>query len=101
VFREAAAGDPLAARVVDEACRALGALVGAVVNGLNPAAIVVTGGVAAAYAPLEGRILKAAAEYAFAPALAATRVLVVPGDKRVTMRGAAALVLYEERGRAA
>jgi hypothetical protein len=39
--------------------------------------------------------MKAAGEYAFAQALAATRVAIVPGDKRVTMRGAAALVLYE------
>lgn len=101
VFREAAAGDPLAGAVVDEACQALGAMLGTVMNGLNPAVVVITGGVAAAFAPLEGRILKAAAAYAFARALAATRVVIVPGDKRVTMRGAAALVLYEQGRRAA
>ena len=30
-------------------------------------------------------------------ALAATRISIVPGDKRLGVRGAAALALYEER----
>lgn len=98
VFVEAAAGDPLAAAIVDEACRALGAMIAVVVNGLNPEVIVVTGGVAAGYQPLEKRVLSAAAEHAFARALAATRVAILPADKRLTMRGAAALVLYETGG---
>jgi glucokinase len=95
VFRLAASGDPVASAVVDEACQALGAMIGTVVNGLNPEVVVITGGVAASLLPLETRILKAAAEYAFARPLAQTRVAIVPADKRVTMRGAAALVLYE------
>jgi glucokinase len=95
VFQAAAAGDEVAVAVVEEACQALGAMIGTVVNGLNPEVVVVTGGVAASLAPLETRILKAAAEYAFQRALAQTRVTIVPADKRVTMRGAAALVLYE------
>jgi glucokinase len=95
VFQAAAAGDAVAAAVVDEACRALGAMIGAIVNGLNPEVVVITGGVAAAYAPLEKRVLAAAAQHAFNRALAQTRVSIVPGDKRRTMRGAAALVLYE------
>jgi len=99
VFRVAAAGDPTAAAIVDEACQALGAMIGTVVNGLNPEVVVVTGGVATAAAALETRILKAAGEYAFPRALATTRVTIVPGDKRLTMRGAAALVLYETGGR--
>ncbi|HEX9819171.1 MAG TPA: ROK family protein [Methylomirabilota bacterium] len=99
VFAAAAAGDTVAAGVVDEACRALAAMIGTVVNGLNPEVVVVTGGVATSLAPLEARLMKAAGEYAFAPALAATRVAIVPGDKRVTMRGAAALVLYETEGK--
>src|SRR5438094_9627367 len=65
VFRVAAAGDPTAAAIVDEACQALGAMIGTVVNGLNPEVVVVTGGVATAAAALETRILKAAGEYAF------------------------------------
>ena len=96
VFRVAGAGDPIAGAVVEEACRALGAMLGTIVNGLNPEAIVVTGGVAESLVPLEKRILAAAGEYAFARALAATRVSFVVADKRTTMRGAAALVLYEQ-----
>ena len=95
VFRRATEGDPLAAAIVDEACQALGAMIGVIVNGLNPEVVVVTGGVAASFAPLETKVLAAAAEYALKRALAATRVRIVPGDKRLTMRGAAALVLYE------
>src|SRR5207249_3515606 len=37
----------------------------------------------------------AAAEYAFKRALAATKIVIAPGDKRSSMRGAAALALYE------
>jgi glucokinase len=95
VFRLAAAGEPAAAGVIDEACRALGAMIGVVINGLNPEVIVVTGGVAASFAALEKRVLAAAAEYAFKRALATTKVVIVPGDKRLSMRGAAALALYE------
>lgn len=95
VFRAAQAGDSSAAEIVDEACRALGAMIGVLVNGLNPDVVVVTGGVAAAFAPLEKKVLAAAAAHAFSRALAQTRVRIVPGDKRVTVRGGAALVLYE------
>ena len=95
VFAQAAAGDPLALGLVETACQALGAMVGTVVNGLNPEAVVITGGVAGSLAPLEKRILAWTADYAFARALAATRVAIVPGDKAVSMRGGAALVLYE------
>ena len=76
-------------------CRALGAMVGIVINGLNPEIIVITGGVAAAFAALEARVLAAAAEYAFKRALAATRIVIAPGDKGSSMRGAAALAFYE------
>jgi len=87
----------VASSVVDEACRALGAMLGTVVNGLNPEVVVLTGGVAESLRPLERRILKAAGEYAFDRALALTRVAIVPGDKRTSMRGAAALAMYETR----
>ncbi len=100
VFRAAAAGDPVASSFVDEACRALGAMLGTIVNGLNPEVIVITGGVAESFAPLQESILAAARGHAFARALALTRVTIVPGDKRVSMRGAAALALYEIHGRA-
>jgi hypothetical protein len=39
--------------------------------------------------------VKAASEYAFVRPLAATKLAIVANDKRLTMRGAAALVLYE------
>ncbi|HEV8616493.1 MAG TPA: ROK family protein [Methylomirabilota bacterium] len=97
VFRLADAGDRAATALVDEACQALGAMIGTVVNGLNPEVIVLTGGVTESLRPRRARILEAAAEYAFRRALEATRIVFVPGDKRVTMRGAAALVLYETR----
>jgi len=95
VFRAAAEGDAIAGAIVDDACQALGAMIATVVNGLNPEVLVVTGGLAEALAPLEARIVRAAGEYAFVRPLAATKLAIRPGDKRLTMRGAAALVLYE------
>jgi glucokinase len=95
VFQLADAGDPLAMAIADEAGQALAAMIGGIVNGLNPEAIVITGGVAVAYARCEKKIMRAAAGYAFERALATTRVRFIPGDKRRSMRGAAALVLYE------
>ena len=95
VFRLAAAGDPTAKAIVDEACQALGAILGIVVNGLNPEIVVITGGVATAFARVERQVLAAAADYAFRRALATTRIVIVPGDKRASMRGAAALAFYE------
>ena len=96
VFRLAAGGDAVSVAIVEDACRAIGAMLGTIVNGLNPEAVVLTGGVAESLLPLEKRILAAAADYAFPRALAATRITIVPADKATTMRGAAALVLYEE-----
>jgi glucokinase len=95
VFRAAAEKDPVAIEIVGEACEALGAMIGTIVNGLNPDVVVITGGVATSLLSLEIDVLRAAGQFAFARALALTRVRIVPGDKRVTMRGAAALVLYE------
>ena len=100
VFQAAAAGDDEAAAIVDEACDALGAMLGTIVNGLNPEVLVVTGGVAASFAAREAGVLKAAARHALAPALARTRIAIVPGDKGTTVRGAAALAFYEMEGRA-
>jgi len=97
VFTAAGAGDAVAASVVDEACRALGAMIAVIVNGLNPELVVITGGVAGAYAALEKKVLDAAAAHAFRRSLDATRVRIVPGDKALSMRGAAALVVYEAR----
>ena len=95
VFRLAREGEPVAAAVIREACDALGAMLGVVVNGVNPEVIVITGGVAAAFLAVEKDVLAAAARYAFHRALAATRIRIAPGDKRLSMRGAAALAFYE------
>jgi glucokinase len=99
VFQAARAGDPLAQAMLDEACEALGASLGGLVNGLNPEVIVVTGGVAESLVPLESDILQRASRYAYAAALSNTRICIVPAHKRRTMRGAAALVLYELKHR--
>ena len=95
LFEAAADGDPLAHEVVDEACEALAIGIGALVNLLNPEVIVITGGVAASLAPLQDDIERRVRRRALAPALDATKVCVVPADKRATVRGGAALVLYE------
>ena len=99
VFSAAAEKDPIATAVVEEACQALGAMIGVIVNGLNPEVVVVTGGVAASLVPLETQVLRAAGEFAFSRALAQTRVRILPGEKRFTVRGGAALVLYETASR--
>jgi len=101
VFQAAADGDRFARSMVDDACDALAAGIGTIVNGLNPEVIVITGGVATSLVPLEREILRRASRYAFAPALAATRVHVIAGGKDETVRGGAALVLYELRRRQA
>jgi glucokinase len=98
VFQAAAEGEPKAMALIAEACEALGAMIGTIVNGLNPEAIVVTGGVAAAFAPREADVGREAARHVLAPTLAGTRLVIVPGDKRTTVRGAAALAFYESEG---
>ena len=95
LFEAAAGGDPLARAVVEQACQALAMGIGALVNLLNPEVIVITGGVAASLAPLQDDILRRARRRALTAALDATAVRVVPADKRGTVRGGAALVLYE------
>jgi len=95
VFRAAEEGDHLAGSLVDEACQALGAMIGTIVNGLNPEVLIVTGGVVESFVRLEATIMRASREYAFPNALAATRLAIVPGSKRAGVRGAAALALYE------
>lgn len=95
LFEEAAAGDPLARVVIDEACEALATGIGALVSLVNPEVIVITGGVATSLAPLQDDILRRVRRRALAAALDATTVRVVPADKRGTVRGGAALVHYE------
>jgi len=101
VFAAAAAGDGLARGMVDRACRALGAGIAIAVNGLNPGVVVVTGGVVKSLLPLQGEITRRAGEYALADSLAGTTIHFVPGHKSQTVRGGAALVLYERARRVA
>jgi glucokinase len=99
IFQAARAGDPLATGMVERACRALGAGLAALVNGVNPEAILVTGGVVSSLVPLEGAIRRWVAAYALAEPLADTAIHLMAGDKSRSMRGAAALVLYERARR--
>jgi glucokinase len=95
VFMAAAQRDGLAGAMVDRACRALGAGLALVVNGLNPEVIVVTGGVVKSLLPLRDEITRRTQEYALAEVLAGTAIHLVPGEKRQTVRGGAALALHE------
>ena len=95
VFRLAAGGDAAAEAIVDEVCRALGAGLAVIVNGLNPERVLLGGSVAKSLRPLEGRLRARLAEYAFADALASTRLEILSLDKDATVRGGAALVRYE------
>jgi glucokinase len=101
VFELARGGDPAAAAVVEETLSALGAGLAIIVNGLNPERLLLTGSVAKSLAPLEARVREAVSRYAFARALAATRLSIVTRGKDATVRGGAALVRYETRRRAA
>lgn len=101
VFEAAAAGDAVSCEIVDEVVAALAAGLGGIVNGFNPETIIVTGGVARSLMPLQDEILRRTGEYAFADALADTRIHFVAGDKNRTVRGGAALVRYERATRAA
>jgi glucokinase len=101
VFRMAEESDPTCQEMVGDVCRALGAGLAVIVNGLNPELVIVTGGVAESLKPLGRRIQSELRRYAFARALESTRVEIVPQSKQSTVRGGAALVRYEtERRRA-
>ena len=95
VFQLAATGQAEAVAIVDEVCRALGAGLAVIVNGLNPERVLLAGSVAKSLRPLEARIRASLADYAFAAAIAATRLEILSLDKDATVRGGAALVRYE------
>ena len=95
LFAAAAAGDSLAHLVVDQACEALAVGLGVVVNLLDPEVVVVTGGVVNSLAPLKADILARMSRRALPFVLEGTTVHFAPADKRHTVRGGAALVLYE------
>jgi glucokinase len=95
VFEAERAGDPLAVALIDDVCQALGAGIGAIVNGLNPERLLLRGGVAESLCGHFPRILEWVRRYAFAGALAGTEIVCIPSEKRSTARSGAALVRYE------
>jgi glucokinase len=95
VFAAARTGDPTALEVVEIAARALGAGVANLVNLLNPEMIILGSGVLEASDLLLPRIKRWAAAYAFADALQGMRIVVSRFTKRSSIKGAAALFLYE------
>src|SRR5262245_26733254 len=99
VFEAAAGGDGLARAIVEEACEALAATLGVLLNGLDPERVIVTGGVVRSLAPLREDILQRATKYSLARVLDETAIHLIPADKSSTMRGAAALFLYESTRR--
>jgi glucokinase len=99
VFEAAEAGDDLARDMADQTCEALGAVLGTIVNGLNPGMVVVTGGVVNSLLRMEDEIRRRTAKYALADVLADTTIRLLPSDKSSSMRGAAALFLYESSRR--
>jgi len=100
IFQAARAGDRVAGAMVERACQAVGAGIGLVVNALDPEVVVVTGGVVKSLVEREDEIRRRVREYALADAVAATRIHIIPGAKSDTVRGGAALVLYERERQA-
>ena len=99
VFRAAEAGDAGAVRIVDDTCEVLGACLGSMLNGLNPDVVVVTGGVVKSLLPLREEILHRLARYTLPDVLADSTIHFRTSDKSSSMRGAAALFLYESAHR--
>jgi glucokinase len=95
VFRLAAGGDAAAKELVAEVIEALGAGLAVIVNGLNPERLLLAGSVAKSLKPLEKEIRLSLERYAFAQALAGTRIETLAMEKNSTVRGGAALIRYE------
>lgn len=100
VFLLADQGDPVARGIVEEVCQALGAGLAVIANGLNPELLLLAGSVAKSLKPREREIRDQTGRYAFARALASTRIEILSMDKDATIRGGAALYLYQTGGRA-
>lgn len=95
LFDLAAHGDATAEAVLDEATDALAAGLAIVVNGLNPERLLLAGSVGRAFARREPDLRARLARRAYAGALATTHIAFLDLDKDTTVRGGAALVLYE------
>jgi glucokinase len=101
VFAAAGAGDAVAGDVVARVCRALGAGLGGILNGLNPEAIVLTGGVAHSLDAHLDDVRGWTRRYALPGAYEAAKVILVRHTKTTAIRGPAALFFHEmdRRGR--
>jgi glucokinase len=99
VFEAAAGGDVLARLIIDEVCEALATLLGGLLNALNPDRVIITGGVVSSLVPLRDDLLERIARYALPQVLEAPTIQLIPSDKSSSMRGAAALYLYETERR--
>jgi len=95
LFDLADGGDGTAEAVVAEATEALAAGLAIIVNGINPERLLVAGSVGRAFARREEDVRARLARRAYKGALATTRVIFLDLDKDTSVRGGAALVLYE------
>ena len=102
VLELVADGDPGARRVVNDAGREIGAVLGDLCNNLNPAAIVVGGELSGAGAPLLDGIREGVDRYAQPGVAAAVEVKPAVLGERAEVLGALALVVGDtERLRSA
>jgi glucokinase len=95
LFELADRGNAMAQAVVAEATEALAAGLAIIVNGINPERLLVAGSVGRAFARREGDLRARLARRAYKDALATTRLAFLDLDKDTSVRGGAALVLYE------
>jgi len=95
LFELADGGDSIAEAVVVEATEALAAGLAIIVNGINPERLLVAGSVGRAFARREEDVRARLARRAYKGALATTRVIFLDLGKDTSVRGGAALVLYE------
>lgn len=96
LFALADGGDSTAEAVVAEATEALAAGLAIIVNGINPERLLIAGSVGRAFARREGDVRARLARRAYKGALAATQVIFLDVGKDTSVRGGAALVLYEQ-----
>lgn len=85
----------LAEAVLTEATEALAAGLAIIVNGINPERLLVAGSVGRAFARRESDLRERLARRAYKGALATTRLAFLDLDKDTSVRGGAALFLYE------
>ncbi len=88
VFERAAGGDAVATRLVDHMADRLGAVIGVVVNLLNPDVVAIGGGVSRAGEPLFGRLRAAVDRYALASHRGALRLVPAALGERAGTVGA-------------